>query len=203
MGEPLHIALGESAEACLHAACRAHGMPGTALSIPDDLSHGPLDDGRARHRFRAAPGPFDGFRHRPHLPDPEAGDELRGRFERPIGHRPSLRRDRDTLALGARLQALSREQDPGFDKLFIVLAHCRQQLRGRHDTRLAALGRLYEDHHSHVAFHFGFLGVLSTLNCYFTIDGRIGADGDTPRLRDSLPEICFARETHRGRRSPL
>jgi hypothetical protein len=48
MGEPLHIALGESAEACLSAACRAHGIPGTALGIPDDLSHGPLDDGRAR-----------------------------------------------------------------------------------------------------------------------------------------------------------
>ena len=48
MGKPHHIALGESAEACLSAACRAHGMPGTALGIPDDLSHGPLDDGRAR-----------------------------------------------------------------------------------------------------------------------------------------------------------
>jgi hypothetical protein len=48
MGKPLHITLGESAEACLSASCRAHGMPGTALGIPDDLSHGPLDDGRAR-----------------------------------------------------------------------------------------------------------------------------------------------------------
>jgi hypothetical protein len=48
MRDPLHIALGDSAEGCLRAACLAHGMPGTALGIPDDLSHGPLDDGRAR-----------------------------------------------------------------------------------------------------------------------------------------------------------
>jgi hypothetical protein len=48
MRNPLHIALGESAEGCLRAACRAHGMSGAAFGIPDDLSHGPLDDGRAR-----------------------------------------------------------------------------------------------------------------------------------------------------------
>jgi len=45
---PLHIALGDSAEGCLRAACRAHGMPGKAVGIPDDLSHGPLADGRVR-----------------------------------------------------------------------------------------------------------------------------------------------------------
>lgn len=54
---PLHIALGDSSEGCLRVACRAHGMPGAALGIPDDLSHGPIDDGRARidymrERFR-------------------------------------------------------------------------------------------------------------------------------------------------------
>jgi hypothetical protein len=48
MRSPLHIALGDSAAGCLRAACHAHGMPGSALGIPDDLSHGPLDDGRAR-----------------------------------------------------------------------------------------------------------------------------------------------------------
>jgi hypothetical protein len=45
---PLHISLGESSEGCLQDACCTRGMPGTALGIPDDLSHGPLDDGRAR-----------------------------------------------------------------------------------------------------------------------------------------------------------
>jgi hypothetical protein len=44
----LHIALGDSSEGCLRVACRAHGMPGATVGIPDDLSHGPLDDGRER-----------------------------------------------------------------------------------------------------------------------------------------------------------
>ncbi len=44
----LHLALGDSAAGCLRAACQSHSMPGTALGIPDDLSHGPLDDGQAR-----------------------------------------------------------------------------------------------------------------------------------------------------------
>ena len=57
MRNPLHIALGDSSEGSLRVACRAHGMPGAAFGIPDDLSHGPLDDGRARidylrERFR-------------------------------------------------------------------------------------------------------------------------------------------------------
>ena len=48
MRSPLHIALGDSAAGCLRAACQSHGMPGTVFGVPDDLSHGPLDDGRAR-----------------------------------------------------------------------------------------------------------------------------------------------------------
>jgi len=48
MRSALHIALGETSEGCLRAACRPHGMPGAAFGIPDDLSHGPLDDGRER-----------------------------------------------------------------------------------------------------------------------------------------------------------
>jgi hypothetical protein len=57
MRNPLHIALGDSSEGCLRVACRAHGLPGAAFGIPDDLSHGPLDDGRVRvgymrERFR-------------------------------------------------------------------------------------------------------------------------------------------------------
>ncbi len=31
-----------------------HGLPGTTLGIPDDLSHGPLDDGRARIDYMRA-----------------------------------------------------------------------------------------------------------------------------------------------------
>jgi hypothetical protein len=48
MRSPLHIALGDISDDCLRVACRARGMPGAAFGIPDDLSHGPLDDGRAR-----------------------------------------------------------------------------------------------------------------------------------------------------------
>jgi hypothetical protein len=59
MEKPLHIALGESVEACLRAACRAHGMPGTTLGIPDNLRHGPLDDGRARMNYMR--GCFRGY----------------------------------------------------------------------------------------------------------------------------------------------
>jgi hypothetical protein len=36
MGKPFDIALGESAEACLSAACRANGIPGIALPGRDD-----------------------------------------------------------------------------------------------------------------------------------------------------------------------
>lgn len=35
-------------------ACNAHGMPGTAFGIHDDLSHGPLDDGQARIDYMRA-----------------------------------------------------------------------------------------------------------------------------------------------------
>ena len=54
ISEPLHLALGDSAAGCLRVACRTHGLAGTELSIPDDLSHGPLDDGYARIDYMRA-----------------------------------------------------------------------------------------------------------------------------------------------------
>ncbi len=51
---PLHLTLGDHAAGCLRAACRAHGMPGGVHPIPDDLSHGPLADGRARLDYMRA-----------------------------------------------------------------------------------------------------------------------------------------------------
>ena len=36
------------------AACRSHGILGNELSIQDDLSHGPLDDGRKRVDYMRA-----------------------------------------------------------------------------------------------------------------------------------------------------
>ena len=50
----LHLALGDHAAGCLRAACTAHGMPGDVLAIPDDLSHGPLSDGRVRLDYMRA-----------------------------------------------------------------------------------------------------------------------------------------------------
>ena len=50
----LHLALGDSAAGSLREACRNHGLPGTVHGIPDDLSHGPLDDGRARIEYMHA-----------------------------------------------------------------------------------------------------------------------------------------------------
>jgi hypothetical protein len=56
----LHLALGDSAAGSLRAACRFHGLSGTGFSIPDDLSHGPLDDGRVRmHYMRACHRGYD------------------------------------------------------------------------------------------------------------------------------------------------
>lgn len=53
---PLHLVLGESAAGCVRAACTrvAPGLPGTVFGIPDDLSHGPLDDGDARAEYLRA-----------------------------------------------------------------------------------------------------------------------------------------------------
>ena len=54
MSQLLHLALGDSAAGCLLEACRNHGLPGTAFGIQDDLSHGPLDDGRKRIEYMRA-----------------------------------------------------------------------------------------------------------------------------------------------------
>jgi hypothetical protein len=54
MPDLIHLALGDSAAGCLRAACRSHSLPGTVLSIPDDLSHGPLADGYERINYMQA-----------------------------------------------------------------------------------------------------------------------------------------------------
>lgn len=52
MSEPvLHIVLGDSAAGSLKHACTKLGMPGDVFAIPDELSHGPLGDGRARSTY--------------------------------------------------------------------------------------------------------------------------------------------------------
>ena len=51
MQDHIHIALGDSAVGCLRAASQSHGMPGTVIGIPDDLSHGPLGDAHERSDY--------------------------------------------------------------------------------------------------------------------------------------------------------
>lgn len=48
---PLHIVLGDSAGGSLKHACSTLGLPGNVIAIPDELSHGPLHDGRARAAY--------------------------------------------------------------------------------------------------------------------------------------------------------
>ena len=52
---PLHLALGDSAAGCVRAALAiAPGISQSVMNIPDDLSHGPLDDGVARAEYLRA-----------------------------------------------------------------------------------------------------------------------------------------------------
>lgn len=83
--EPLHIALGDLAADRLRSACEAHGMPGTVLAIPDDPSHGPLDDGRARIDYmRACFRGYDDWR----FEGVDAFEPWRGLIERLDAERP-------------------------------------------------------------------------------------------------------------------
>lgn len=47
----LHIVLGDSASESLREAIATRGLPGTVFVYPDDLSNGPLHDGRARSAY--------------------------------------------------------------------------------------------------------------------------------------------------------
>lgn len=44
----LHLTLGDHAAGLLREACQSHNLSGAVFSIPDDLTHGPLDNGPAR-----------------------------------------------------------------------------------------------------------------------------------------------------------
>jgi len=48
MPAPIHLVLGDHGASLLRQATRFHDLPGTVHAIPDDLSHGPLSDGRRR-----------------------------------------------------------------------------------------------------------------------------------------------------------
>lgn len=50
----VHLVQGDHAGAILRQACQEYGLPGTVRVIPEDLSHGPLDDGPARIAYMRA-----------------------------------------------------------------------------------------------------------------------------------------------------
>ncbi len=57
----LHLVLGDHAAAVLRLALKHHALPGDIRCIPDDLGHGPLDNGIARVAYmrRRFEGGFD------------------------------------------------------------------------------------------------------------------------------------------------
>ena len=56
--------LGDHGAGLLAEAIRDHGLPGDVYAIPDDLGHGPLDDGAARIAyFRRCYEGVDDWRH--------------------------------------------------------------------------------------------------------------------------------------------
>src|SRR5439155_25396208 len=65
------------------------------------LEHRPDLDDRllAGHRVRAAPDPLERLLHGPHLPEPEAGDELLGLGKGAVDHAFPTAREHDALAL--------------------------------------------------------------------------------------------------------
>ena len=50
----VHLALGDSAAGCVRAALQTLSAPGTVFVIPDDLSHGPLENGDTRSDYLRA-----------------------------------------------------------------------------------------------------------------------------------------------------
>src|SRR6516164_1761620 len=59
---------------------------------------------------RRAPDPFDRFFERPHLPQPESGDQLLALGEGSVDHRVLAAAEPDAHAMGARAQPFRREQ---------------------------------------------------------------------------------------------
>jgi hypothetical protein len=55
----VHIVQGDHGAHALREAARLHGLTGSVVAIPEDLSHGPLDDGRTRIDYMRAC--FEGF----------------------------------------------------------------------------------------------------------------------------------------------
>src|SRR3989441_3598025 len=102
----------------------------------------------------AALAPFDRLFHRPHLPQPEAGDQLLGLGEGPVDHGSIPSREPDALAFRTRVEPFGGEQHTGFHQLFVVLPHFGKELLARQNPRLRVLVGLDYHHESH--WHVSF-----------------------------------------------
>src|SRR5579864_7786952 len=102
--------------------------------------------------------PIDRLVHRPHLPNPETGDQLFGFRERSIDDHPLITRELHPLPLRTGLQPVARQHDACFHQLFVVLPHLGEDLSVRQNPSLGILVCLYDDHDSHcdVSSSFSF-----------------------------------------------
>src|ERR1700722_455200 len=95
----------------------------------------------------AALDPLDGLFKGLDLQDREAGDELLGFGEGPVGDGAGLAGEFDTNAFGGGVQALGREQDAGFAELLTVLAHLEQELWIGKRAFLFGFFRCFDNYH--------------------------------------------------------
>lgn len=83
------------------------------------------------------------------LDQPEAGDEVVGQRERPMGRAALPALILDSGPLRRRMQALARLHHAGLDQFLVELAHRGQEFRTRHHAGLRILARLHNHHEPH------------------------------------------------------
>src|ERR1700682_4344557 len=84
-----------------------------------------------------------------HLPQPEPGDELLGLGERSVNHGLPPLGEFDTGSLRAGLEPFTREHHPGFDQLFVELAHLGQHLLVGESPSFRSLVAFDQHHETH------------------------------------------------------
>src|SRR5437879_416337 len=98
---------------------------------------------------RSALEPLDRLFHRPHLPQPEPGDQFLRFREWPVDHGPLSFGEPDPHAFRARMKPLARKHYACLHQLFVVLPHLGKEFLGRKNARLRVLVSLDYHHDSH------------------------------------------------------
>src|SRR6478736_2208820 len=115
--------------------------------------------GFGRARRRPLPEPLDGLLAGADVDDREAGDELPGLGEGPVGDDPVTVLPRDARTLGTGVQALPVDEDPGLEHLLVVGVHVGELLPGAGPALLGLGAGRDEDHEAHGRLLGGSLGV--------------------------------------------